>query len=718
MSDFNYIKVSLYGQFQGELRTEMKFPSASAADPSSKLTVFNPTKVLDQFVNARECYALWQTVNGSYYGLVTRNPLDPTSGAMLLTIKVPHGIILSGRHIMQAFSNLRKVIVDDHQYTDEAVVDALRAADLPKNPTVIEGLARREEELLGDPENQPKATGYRTYMSGHELDTILSFPYQDDSRKYRRVLIVSATASLQPGARIARITSSVKRRFWVLCPAGVTASPEEVIEGERLTLTFTKAGFNTTTESVVAGATSPYLKYDGAVIKVKSPSESGLAFKRRVRLDVKSAKGGAVHGYTITVNGRPINTMEPFVELTEKDLTSGKKIQINIASNNFQPMKIEKDPAELASKDTLDIVLDPLEQGILLRLDFGEGRMFEQHISLERNTPEYSQLHSGNFHGFRAYRISTQGSNETYNVDVRSASKPTAPTFANATQAAQPAAQAQPQQPTPHQAPSFGNTAHSNLDVARPKRVIPVFENISGDNASSRQKPEAKKAPDTKAPEKPSEPQKSSFGFDDEEPRHNNKTGIIIGVVGVVALIILALVFFLPHSTEDEVIEAENITVSGTVIDENTAGAVAAASPAQPVAGQEGQTQQPAATASPAAPAADEAADIAYLNGNTSWKLADLKTEKYKALVRAIQAGDVQAMANNDYFAVKGQATNSKAIAVMDYAWGAVGTDAEKKQKDYMIEQSKAEGVNIFDLWDGLSRRMPKDKNNAPRPTR
>ncbi len=696
MSQYNYIRVSLYGQFGDELRTAMRFPTPAPGVQPEKLTVFNPTKVLEQFNNARECYALWNTAAGCYYGLVTRNPLDPGSAAMLLSLLVPHGVILSGRQVISALGGLRKTLVEDSNYSDEAVIKVFHNAGLPEHVTPIAELRERENQMLLPVESQPKGTGYRIYANGHELDTILSFPYQEESRIYRRVLVVAATTSLKPDAKLAQLMSHIEREYWVECPQGVTAQPTYAAEGERVTLTFSKTGFNTCKQNITAGIPSPYAKIDGALIKVKTPAESGMSFTRRVKLNVLNAKGGAVHGYTISVNGRSINTMEPYIELTERDMTGGNKVQINVASNNFKPVKIEKDPSDMATAESIDIVLEPLETGILLRLDFGEGRLFEQHISLERNTPEYSQLHSGNFHGFRAYRITGQGMSEAYNVDVRSAAKPTAPTFDNIS----------------------GNTTATSSNAAASGRKIPVFENISRtDSAPKPAKEELKPAKEeNKQPKtEPKEPKIPDYGTVDDEPTPNNhKTGIIIGVVCSAILLVLALIFFLPTSTKtDEAEDPDIITAENIYVDNDGVNVETVAGPdAQPAAA----TTQPAEPAqAPAAPVADEIADLAYLNGNATWRASELKTDKYRALVTAIQNGDLEAVANHEYFATAGRATNSEAVKVAEMAWDAIGTPNEGGNRR-ALQKMEGKDVDIHALFLDLSRRRPSKPNPNPRP--
>lgn len=705
MNNYKYIRVSLYGQFDGELRTELRYPSAGLEN-EPRLTVFNPTKVLDQFVSARECYALWSTAAGCCYGMVTRNPLDPASGAMLLTLVIDHGVVLTGRQVMAALTALRRCIIEEHRDDDDSITAALRGAGLPEEPEVVAELAERARAAILPADQQPKATGYRTYVSTHELETILSFPGQEDYSRYRRVLIVPATAALKAGAKLTRITAPMQRRFWVVTPAGVTASPRDVTEGERLTLTFSKPGYSSFKETLTAGIPSSYVRYDGSIIRVKAPGESGISFTRRVKINVRSAKGVAVNGYTVTVNGRQINTMEPYVELTEHDLSSGRPVVINVASSNFKPVKIEKDPATLGDMTEVDIVLEPLEQGIMLRLDFGEGRLFEEHISIERNTPEYSQLRSGNFHGFRAYRISSQGMNEAYNIDVRAAGKPTAPTFDRAT--------------TSDKAPETVTTATTK--AATGGRKIPVFENISREDPHKARKEEPKKKDKTAEEQaqraaEPAKPRKEerpvTIGIDDDDDRPSNKLGIIICVAISIILLVVAVFYFLPSSLSDT--DPDAMEQAETLAGDETAPEVYSASPVAPSAASQAE---PAAAAAPAAQPDAESADIKYLNENSTWRLSDLKSDKYRALYTAIVDGDIEKMAANDYFAVKNQASNFHAVEVVDMAWKSIGTDNEGGNRRALREYKDKESIDINKLYESLARRKPKSPNPNPRPSR
>lgn len=416
MSDYSYIHVALRGEVQGATRTIYSYPSnGSATDPDWNAATVEPGAAIKRFLNASECYVIQSTPVGHYLSLITRNPLAPDRGFMMISIMVDNGCALTGRQALNAFNTLKKALIEEEKYTDEAVDEALLAAGVPLHPVKLEAWTYNPDRK--EPESE---AGYRTYMSVQELESIFSFPGQPDYADYRCILVVSATTSLRPGVKMPRITAPIRKQYDIVCPEGVTASAPLVYDGDRITLTYSKEGFNTHTENVVAGTPAAYTKYEGSTIHVRTAAQTGIRFIRRIPVKVMSAKGTALNGYTISVNGRSISTMDPYIDFTEKDLTPGSEVDIQVASNNYRPLKLKQPAEQVLTTDELELTLQPVEQGVTLRLDFGDGRVFEQQISIEKSTPEYNRLHSGNFHGFRAHRQVTDNKDEeVYNVDVR-----------------------------------------------------------------------------------------------------------------------------------------------------------------------------------------------------------------------------------------------------------------------------------------------------------
>lgn len=685
MSQFNYIKIAVTGQWDGELKTLYTYPSEG--DGKWPYELSDPEAVIRNFLNARDCYLLQRGEQGHSFSMVTRNPLEARAGYMMISLLLADGYSLTGRQIVTTMASLRKTLLEDGDRFDDAVTRCLEDVGLPRDGVQLESWKYRQPVSKAV---KPDGTAYRTYVSGTDLDNILSFPDQIDYDRFARVIAIAATASMRPGVRLDRITQPVKKVYSVICPEGVTASKSVIAEGERLGLTFTKDNFAPRKETVLAGAPSPYVRYEGAAIRVKTPRESGLGFVHRVRIDVRSAKGGAVSGYTINVNGRPVNTMEPYIELNENELAPGRITEINVASTNYRPLKVAKESAEIAALDTLELVLEPMEQGIILRLDFGEGRVFEQTISIEKNTPEYSQLHSGNFHGFRAHRVTSAGAGEIYNVDVRSGIKPQAPSFANV-------ANANKTQQTTRRAPVFENVSDRAGSGSSYRHVNITNGTRNGDGKVSGQA-------DAETPAEPRDHREPS-------PKKDRKIGYIVGAVLAIVVLILAFVFILPGGSDsagetaanDSTFSADQDALVQTI--EQTAATTPAAT-----------DQQPAAPA--ASSAADEATDLKYLNDNEkSWDLAQLKSPKYKAIADALRAGDINALASNEYFAAS-QCSGKYAKEIVKWAWESQGSPQEGKNREALRDAAKSDKVNLYDLWDKISRYKPAEKYSQPLPSK
>ncbi|WP_290158829.1 hypothetical protein [uncultured Duncaniella sp.] len=679
MSHYSYLHIALRGEIQGATRTIYSYPaSGSDIDPCWNSTMVEPGAAIKRFLNASECYILQSSPLGHYFSLITRNTVSPERGYMMISILVENGCALTGRQLMNAFSQLKKVLIEDENLSDEAVDDALSQAGIPSEPLRLEAWKYHTPD-----ESAPLAeAAYRTYISQQELESIFSFPCQPDYSAYRCIIVVAATTSLRPGVKMPRITVAIRKLYSVVCPEGVSASSTQVYDGDRLELSFAKEGFATCKENVIVGTPSAYTKYDGSTIIIRTPAQTGIRFERRIPVRVMSAKGKQLNGYTITLNGRSVNTMEPYIELYEKDLQPGSEVEIVVQSNNYRPLKLKTPAEEMLVTEQLELVMQPVEQGVTLRLDFGDGRVFEQQISIEKNTPEYNRLHSGNFHGFRAHRQVTQDDSEVYNVDVRITSRPVAPNFES-----------------------------SDSDTGEKETKAPIFENISADAKAERPKIDATlptaidPEEDDKSAGRPSDttdndyrsPEPESDEDDDndstEKPTGKSRRNLFIwgGLAAIAAVI--ALVIFLPQFTGPSDTEAENI------------------------AGEE-QSDDPNRLI-PATMTQEEGEDVAYLNTYPVWEVDKMKSEMGKSLMAAIQAGDIDAVVNNDYYTVTGRATNEKAILVANLIWRAKGSYSDGSNRRIMRSAVKNGQIDLRTLSDNLAKRRPAEKENtSPRPSR
>lgn len=696
MNQFEYLHVALHGHYDNKLSVRFTFNGSS--DPSRRWegSLPDPDAIVRNFVSARECYVMWRNANGHYFGVITSDPLDPLAGRVMVTLMVDNGDAVAGRAVFAALSALKKAFLEDRNLTDEAVRQVLISVNFPQEPMALPSWQFDPAAIEAIPEASRRPLCYRTYLSTRELETVFSFPDQADYDRFSYVVVITATASLRQGIAVDRLTTPVKKFYSIICPQGATASKEIVAEGEHFTLTFNKEGYSPRKENITVGTPSPYIRVNGPALIAKNPDESGMGFTRRVRLSVRSAKGGMVNGYTVSVNDRPVNTMEPFIELTEVDLQPGKKVEIQVASNNYRPLKKLYEAAELKATDAIELVLTPVEQGIELRLDFGEGRIFEQQISIEKNTPEYSQLHSGNFHGFRAHRLATQG--EVYHVDVRSSSKPTAPNFDNV------AARNDDRNDRGRIVPRFEKATpkaeKEKIDMTMPEKAIV-------DKAAT-----AKPTPAAPTSEEIHEPTVEETSGSDDNSKASAKLKLICAAICVVVVLLGAFYIIKPMfgDSYNAAPEQSELT-SGTdavAVDGQTAPAADAPTTAEAVA---------APATAPTTVTPDEQADIDYLNSNRSWNRDNLKSESARKLYDAFAEGDINAIVNHPYFATEGRATNKDANNIADMIWAATGTPTQRSNEVALKKAAKKSSMNLWDLYEAVARVKPSEPNQTPRPS-
>ncbi|MDE6485502.1 MAG: hypothetical protein K2L14_08940 [Duncaniella sp.] len=664
MSVCNYLHIALRVEADSVTRTVLNYPDGEA--PAWERQLVAPAAAIKRFLNATECYVLQQWEAGRCFSLITRNVLRPADGYYMISLFVDAGCALTGKQVIALLSELKKALVEDGDTSCQAIDRAITAAGVPADPMRLQSWAYRPV-----PADTPmRDAAYRTYISSSELAGIFSFPAQPDYDSYRCIIVVPASASLRPGTKMPRITSPIRKLYTILAPADVELLRDTAYSGERVTITYTRPGFSPRTETITVGNPSAFIRLDGSTIRVRDARECGVRFTRRVPVEVCSSKGGSVTGYTIAINGRPVNTMEPYVEFTEKDLTEYATVEIKAASNGFSPLKIEKSTSELLEADNLVLELDPVEQGVTLRLDFGDGRVVEQIISIEKNTPEYTSLRAGRFHGHRAHRTVNQDPDDTseiYTVDVSAGA-----------------------------APVREAAAAPLREESAPQPSAPVFENIADENPEPEPEAEIDTTVPVVATDDPAEEIK--------EAENNVKQGSsrrirILAVAAAIVVLVVVLVFFIPlGKTVGESADDLPATVENT--DSVTAPATENAGEAP-------------------APVSTLGADADYLNNNRQWVVANLSSPAGNALMNAFAEGDVDAIAGNEYFAA-GTCTNSRARKALELMWRAK-TGPTRGSIARELKKAAASGtIDLDKLVDRLARVQPQaaDANTMPLPTR
>lgn len=634
--------------------------TCASGEPQWDDILVEPGAAIKRFLNATDCYVMQSHPTGHYFSLITRDTIDASRGYVMITMHLDNGCALTGRQILNVFNSLKQSFIEENNLSDQAVDTALHQASAPVEPVRLESWTYHAPEA----ETEMAEAAYRTFISVQELETIFSFPAQPEYEPYRCIIIVSAASTLRPGVKMPRITSLVRKLYTVVCPEGVVASSPQVFDGDRLTLTYSKPGFNSHTETVTAGTPSAYVKNDGSTLQVRTSTQTGIRFIRRVKIRILSTKGNDIKGYTISVNGHPINTMEPFIEFTERDLMPGEEVEIQVASNNYQPLKLKKPSEELLSIENLDLTLKPIEQFVTLRLDFGDDRVFEEQISIEKNTPEYNRLHSGNFHGFRAHRQVTQDDSEVYNVDVRITSRPVAPNFET-------------------------SVAHEESPAGR----APIFEKVNKgneDTAPRERKASLRNVPPTVIENASNDDDGSSLDDDMFVTPWYRKSWLWV-IIAIILVAIGTSVYYMDFGGSSD--------TATMPIDSLSTDTVAAAQPLPVVTG-------------------EEQIDIDYLNSYPVWEVDKLRSPMAKQLIESITAGDIDAVVNNPYFKVNGRCTNRDANMVADLIWRAKGSYSESSNKRLLRSAVKNGTITLHELADDLAKRRPAEKENtAPRPS-
>lgn len=665
MSVCNYLHIALRVEADSVTRTVLNYPYGDT--PGWEHQLVAPAAAIRRFLNATECYVLQQRESGRCFSLITRNILSPSDGYYMISLFVAAGCALTGKQVIALLSGLKKTLVEDGETSPEAIDGVIRQAGIPQEPLRLQSWAYRPA-----PADTPmRDAAYRTYISTSELAGIFSFPSQPEYDAYRCIIVVPASASLRPGTKMPRITAPIRKLYTILAPAGVELLRDTAYSGERVTVTYTRPGFNPRSETITVGNPSAFIRLEGSTIRVREPRECGVRFIRRIPLEVRSSKGGDVTGYTIAINGRSINTMEPYVDFTEKDLTEYATVEIKAASNGFSPLKIEKSTSHLLEADSLVLELDPIEQGVVLRLDFGDGRVVEQTISIEKNTPEYTSLRAGTFHGYRAHRTVNQDpddASEIYTIDV-----------SVDTAAVQPHTE---------------NITHAFQEASQPE--APVFENISDESVDTEPEPEI----DTTVPVVATDETASEIDLAEADMKKGpSRRNLMLAVAAAIILLVVVLVFFIPlgktvgESVDDLPGQAEN------------ADSVTAVAPENPEA-----TPMSVSTLG---------ADADYLNNNRRWEVGALSSPAGNSLMNAFAEGDVDAIANNEYFAA-GTCSNSRARKALELMWRAKNGPTRGSIARELKKAASSGTIDLDNLVDRLARVQPQasEANTSPLPTR
>lgn len=674
-SKYKYLDISV--TVVNEDRPSATYSTAGA--PAVQLPALS--EVAAHFTSLSDGYLMWGASTKRAFSYFI---LDGAEGhpVLMVTLLMDRDVLLAGRPIVNLLAAVKSRAIEGEELTPDLLDRLVGESGFPGEP-----LRCSEEAEVG-----VDATGVcmRSYSSPTELSNIFGFPRQKPYEMYRGVAVVPVTEQMLESDPLPLVTAPLDKALMVVCPEGVESSAERVSFSDHLTVTYLADGFDPVSVKFEVGTTNRYVRINGPALVVNSARHAGVVFRRRVPYTVKTQNGTPIDTYTILIDERTANRTEDGFEISNMDFREGK-VKITVSSTNFSTYTQEFTPETLAEAIPLDIVLQPDSKDIVLRLDFGDGRVVEESLNIEKNTPEYCQLRAGRFHGFRAHRL--MGSTpETYNVDV----KPMVAAQAARQESVIPSApfaeketlrQKFQEQTLPLEEPEEPKAEDPEKITSGP--VAPAIE-----KAPSAIRVERKQ--EIKAPEFTNETRGEVVEEDDDtKPGYMRYT-----VIGVIAVAVAALAWWLLGGSGSDGDAGSAAADTTGVVAEN------AAAPGLPGA------------VSVSTPTPEEQADIDYMNSTSKWTVTQIKSEKYHALTEAFSEGDINAVIGNDYYAIKDRATNPDAVKVVDFLWRAKGTAQEKAHRKVLKQECGKSVIDMHRVMDQLSRRMPPadEENKAVRP--
>lgn len=244
------------------------------------------TSLLGLFVEADELYFIEAAGTDWRYGYTSRR-----MGATV-TVTVGNDALISGIDLLVALRTAMSA------GSDEMLANALADSGLPENPLKLAGWMRPAAPTTD-------RTAYRTYLSTRDLERLLSFPAQEATAQYKRVLIVDATLSPRPDSGLIMPENPPRWRYMIVRPEGVKVDAgDEADYGRHVNITYTAPGCEPAEHHVSAGKPSPFVTYYGAAMCIHPLSRLGIKLSPLAAKEVKPA--------TQETKGRKVNIMLRF----------------------------------------------------------------------------------------------------------------------------------------------------------------------------------------------------------------------------------------------------------------------------------------------------------------------------------------------------------------------------------------------------------------------
>lgn len=381
----NQLILSTYGQIvigdSTDTRIGFVYSNEEITDDSWNTSLFDP-RIARTFGSSR-IYALWSNEHGYYYSLIDKNPDDERNGFIMLTIFSKKSKINNGKAIVESLVALWRTIVIENN-TDAQILNTLLT---PLSKYQQRSYTLSDATLTG-------IKGYRLYSSENDLYKIMQLPDQTEYSKYDRILIApegSPRPDIQTKTDYEKLESRIRESYYVYKSSddnSVLSNKNYVERGDSLILTYRKEYCKEEYfQIIINGEPSTFFEYNGYEIHLKSASDAGIVFKKRMELNF-TCQGRRVISQINYSNSSVAFEVENGI-LFIPDGT--KEITFTVSSIGYKTQQVTLNETDLTARFK-NIELEEKCQDIILTYLDKEGYSKRGLVSVKMTDPIYEAL--------------------------------------------------------------------------------------------------------------------------------------------------------------------------------------------------------------------------------------------------------------------------------------------------------------------------------------
>ncbi len=282
MSNYNYLKIDFYGQFNADTIHKLTYPEPykPLGDAATLLwlnPITDPRAIRTLFPMAKYGYRVHRDSNGTYFSYITRYERDARQGYVAITVMIgaQYESIINGKAIFNLLNLLKTNVLDTNNITATAIEQCLIASNMPSVNTATLHISTVQN-------NSQQAM--RVYGTNEELHDIFQFPRQPEYDQYGEVFLINKLWCNNSVPGVTLLNSPIIKTYSVSMPNNVNCD-STTQTGNTLNITYTKEGFAPLTVPItVNGINNQYVRYDGASITILIPDN--LPFKQRITVRV------------------------------------------------------------------------------------------------------------------------------------------------------------------------------------------------------------------------------------------------------------------------------------------------------------------------------------------------------------------------------------------------------------------------------------------------